>query len=76
MKHSPIITKVIEPILVASVEGVGRIPDVNRDIDKLYENIYKNNCKKNIAGPAIVMFFTETGGRYVVAVSKKKEKGI
>jgi effector-binding domain-containing protein len=60
-------------ILVASIEGRGKIKDLNKDIDKLYEYIYKNNYQDKIAGPTIALFYTKSGGKYIAAVPIKEK---
>lgn len=50
------------------IEGDGKIPDFNRDVEKLYGYLYKNNLQDRIAGSLIGLFYTEFGGKYIVAV--------
>lgn len=64
--------KTIKPILVACIEGNGHIPDINKDINKLYEYIYRNNLQDLINGPTIGLFFTESAGKYIAAVPIKE----
>lgn len=65
-------TKTIEPILVVSIEGTGQIPDFNKDVDRLYSYLYNYGFKDKIAGPLIGLFFTEFGGKYIVAIPIKE----
>lgn len=72
MSSPKIQIKIIKSILVTSIEGYGKIPQVNKDIDRLYEYIYKHKLEEKIAGSTIVLFYTEFGGKYEVAVPIKK----
>lgn len=67
-----VILKQIEPILVVKVEGDGNIQDFDRDLNKLYEYLFSHKLQNQIAGPAIGLFYTELGGKYVVAIPMKK----
>lgn len=72
MNQTDIQIKTVPPILVVSIEGNGKVADANRDIDRLYEYIYANNLQDRINGLTIALFYTEFGGKYVVAVSLKE----
>lgn len=65
--------KNISPILVALIEGRGKIPDFNRDLDRLYRWLYENNYQEKIAGPTIGLFYAKHGGRYIAAVPVKEK---
>ena len=65
--------KNISPILVALIEGRGKIPDFNKDLDRLYRWLYANNYQEKIAGPTIGLFYTKFGGKYIVAVPVKEK---
>jgi len=65
--------KNISPILVALIEGRGKIPDFNKDLDRLYRWLYENNYQEKIAGPTIGLFYTKFGGKYIVAVPVKEK---
>ena len=64
--------KIVDPILVALINGIGSIEDFNRDSDKLFEYLYSNNFRTEIAGPLVGIFYTEFGGRYKTAIPIKK----
>jgi effector-binding domain-containing protein len=72
-KQSLIKIKTIPHILVASIHGRGKIKDLNKDIDKLYEYIYKNNYQDKITGPTIALFYTKSGSKYIAAVPIKEK---
>jgi|YNPBryunderm2012_1023409.scaffolds.fasta_scaffold51424_2 effector-binding domain-containing protein len=65
--------KNVFPILVAFIEGKGKISDFNRDLDRLYRYIYENNYQGKIAGPTIGLFYTKFGGKYIAAVPIKEK---
>lgn len=67
-----VIIKTISPILVALIEGKGKIFDFNQDLDSLYRYIYENNYQDKIAGSTIGLFYTKTGGKYLAAVPIKE----
>lgn len=67
-----VVVKNVDPLLGATLEASGKIPDFNRDIDKLYEYLYSHGFGDQISGPTIGLFYTEHGGRYVVAIPVKE----
>lgn len=74
MEQSPEIQiKTTEPVKIALIEGEGKIPDFNRDVEKIYGYLYKNTLQDKIAGPLIGLFYTEFGGKYTVAVPIKED---
>ena len=65
--------KIISPILVALIEGRGKISDFNKDLDRLYRWLYENNYQEKITGPTIGLFYTKFGGKYIAAVPVKEK---
>lgn len=73
MDQSPKIQiKTTASVKVVSIEGDGKILDFNRDVEKIYGYLYKNGLQDKIAGPLIGLFYTEFGGKYIVAVPVNK----
>lgn len=68
MDEQEITSKTTEPQLVVLIEGKGKIPDFNKDVDRLFEYLYENNLQSKIAGPLIGIFYSEFGGKYLAAV--------
>lgn len=66
----PIIKHVL-PIIVASITGEGNVAAMNSDLDQLYKYLYAHNLQDAINGPAMALFYTETGGKYIAAVPVK-----
>lgn len=64
--------KHVDPVLAATIEGNGKIPDFNSDIDKIYEYLYAHELGQQITGPTIGIFWTKQGGKYKVAVPVKE----
>lgn len=70
----PIKIKKTKPILVAVIEGTGKIPDFNKNVDELYAYLYSSpELKTKIDGPLIGLFYSEFGGKYKAAVPIKEE---
>lgn len=66
--------KKTKPILVAVIEGKGKIPDFNKSVDELYTYLYSSPSLKNkICGPLIGLFYSEFGGKYKAAVPIKEK---
>lgn len=65
--------KHVRKINVISIVGNGQVPDFDKDVDKLYKYLYKNNLQGKISSPLIGLFYTEYGGKYIVAIPIKEE---
>lgn len=73
MEPSEIQIKTTGPVKVALIEGEGKIPDFNQDVDRLYGHLYKNGLQDKIAGPLIGLFYTEFGGKCIIAIPIKED---
>lgn len=65
--------KTTKPILVVSIEGIGRIPDFNKSVDRLYNYLYDKGFENKIAGSLMGLFYSESGGKYIAAVPIKEK---
>lgn len=74
LEENEIKIKEIDSFLAATIEGDGKIPDFNKDVDKLYEYLYSHGYGELICGPTIGLFYTEHGGKYIVAAPVKTSK--